>query len=59
VLKLSAWGARVLAEKNYKFNILVNFTPQYTFDSCKTELAALIRQFPKRKVINYPQFTGM
>lgn len=56
VLKVSAWGARILAEKKYKFNLLVNFTPEFSFESCKKELAALIRQFPKRKVINYPQF---
>ncbi len=25
ILKLSAWGARILAEKNYQFNLLVNW----------------------------------
>ena len=28
ILKLSAWGARELAEKNYHFSILVNWLPQ-------------------------------
>lgn len=29
ILKLSAWGARDLAEKNYHFTILVNWLPQF------------------------------
>ncbi|MBA2761997.1 MAG: aminoacetone oxidase family FAD-binding enzyme, partial [Segetibacter sp.] len=29
ILKLSAWGARELANKNYHFNIIVNWVPQY------------------------------
>ena len=28
ILKLSAWGARELADKNYHFSILVNWIPQ-------------------------------
>jgi predicted Rossmann fold flavoprotein len=30
VLKLSAWGARVLHDCNYKFTLLVNWTPQFS-----------------------------
>ena len=29
VLKLSAWGARILAEKSYEFTILVNWLPSF------------------------------
>jgi predicted Rossmann fold flavoprotein len=30
VLKLSAWGARILAEKSYEFTILVNWLPSFS-----------------------------
>lgn len=29
ILRLSAWGARILAEKKYQFNIVVNWLPQF------------------------------
>lgn len=29
ILKLSAWGARILAEKNYHFDIQVNWVPEH------------------------------
>ncbi|MDM1406336.1 NAD(P)/FAD-dependent oxidoreductase [Myroides sp. DF42-4-2] len=29
ILRLSAWGARVLATKNYQFQLVVNWLPQY------------------------------
>lgn len=32
VLKLSAWGARELANRNYKFQIMVNWVPEYHKD---------------------------
>lgn len=32
ILKLSAWGARVLHHLNYKFKIRVNWLPQYNFE---------------------------
>lgn len=41
VLKLSAWGARTLAEKNYQFNLLVNWTAEKKED----EVRALITSF--------------
>ena len=47
VLKLSAWGARELAQKNYDFKIVVNWLPAYTeqqlakkFQSLRMEIAA-------------------
>ncbi len=29
ILRLSAWGARMLAEKNYHFNVTINWLPQF------------------------------
>ncbi|MBX2924567.1 MAG: NAD(P)/FAD-dependent oxidoreductase [Chitinophagaceae bacterium] len=35
ILRLSAWGARILAEKNYAFDIHVNWLPAYTEHSLR------------------------
>ncbi|MGS0526176.1 NAD(P)/FAD-dependent oxidoreductase [Zobellia nedashkovskayae] len=32
ILKLSAWGARLLSEMEYRFKIRVNWLPEYSFD---------------------------
>lgn len=54
ILKLSAWGARELAELNYKFDILINFIPGKNYDQGRKVVTDYIAQHPKRKVINYP-----
>lgn len=41
ILKLSAWGARELAEKNYGFEILVNWLPEYTEQSLRDDWPAI------------------
>lgn len=51
ILKLSAWGARELAEKNYEFTIAVNFAPPHTRDSLVRELAS-VREKNLRKQIS-------
>ena len=33
ILRLSAWGARVLNEYKYNFKVIVNWTPDYTYES--------------------------
>lgn len=52
VLKLSAWGAGVLKERNYQFEVLVNFLPQFTFDQCREYLLDWKLQNSKKKLIN-------
>lgn len=37
ILKLSAWGARELAERNYHFTIMVNWLPDYNEQSLREE----------------------
>ncbi|MEQ8473717.1 MAG: NAD(P)/FAD-dependent oxidoreductase [Marinoscillum sp.] len=56
VLKLSAWGARELAAKDYKFNITVNYLGEVNSDQARTEIIQLKTNHPKRKVLNYPLF---
>ena len=50
ILKLSAWGARELAAKNYEFLLGVNFAPPHTRDSLARELAT-VREKNLRKQI--------
>ncbi len=57
ILKMSAWGARVLHQKNYHFKIKINWTNGYsakevedTLNECKLEL------YPKKYVSNTPQY---
>ena len=38
VLRLSAWGARELADKNYLFNILVNWLPEYNENTLREKM---------------------
>ncbi|HEX2854455.1 MAG TPA: NAD(P)/FAD-dependent oxidoreductase [Opitutaceae bacterium] len=50
ILKLSAWGARELASRNYEFPLAVNFALPHTRDSLVRELAA-VREKNLRKQI--------
>jgi len=55
ILKLSAWGARTLADKNYKFDISVNFIGLAT-DDCLGKLKELKQDMAKNLVGKYNQF---
>jgi len=55
ILKLSAWGARSLADKNYKFDISVNFIG-LTNDDCLSQLKELKQDMAKNLVVKYNQF---
>jgi predicted Rossmann fold flavoprotein len=50
VLKLSAWGARELADANYEFTLVVNWTGTHTRDTLVRELTA-VREKNLRKQI--------
>ncbi len=56
ILKLSAWGAYLLADNNYCFEVMINFTG----DIKQAEFQKHLNQFrisnPKKKVVNYPLF---
>ena len=54
VLKLSAWGARELAEKNYHFHILVNYLGKESNAEVRQWFDQQKQDHPKRKVLNYP-----
>src|SRR5271170_4784259 len=54
ILRLSAWGARELHERNYKFPLLVNWLPQLNEASLTAELEARRRSQPTRLIVNSP-----
>ncbi len=56
VLRTSAWGARVLAEKNYHFNITVNWVPQYNEQELRNEWSSLRNRLSAQAVHNKNPF---
>ncbi len=53
VLRLSAWGARILAEMDYKFVLRINWLPSLTADALNQELNARRSTSAKRRVANF------
>lgn len=56
ILKLSAWGARLLAEKNYSFAILVNWLPLYNEQTLKDKFQVVRFEVAAQKIINRNPF---
>lgn len=56
VLKLSAWGARVLAEKNYHFKIQVNWVPGENENSLRENFQKLRFERASQKLVNRNPF---
>lgn len=52
ILRVSAWGARVLAEKNYQFKLQINFLPDTHEDKVFEELSFEKELSPKKLVGN-------
>ncbi|MCI4442213.1 MAG: NAD(P)/FAD-dependent oxidoreductase [Lentimicrobium sp.] len=50
ILKLSAWGARILAEKNYQFTIFVNWLNDVDADETEKILKNLKQEHAKKAV---------
>lgn len=50
ILRLSAWGARILAEKNYQFILEVNWLNDVTFDEAMETLKELKQEHAKKVV---------
>ena len=55
-LKLSAWGARLLAEKNYEFTILINWVADCNHNLAEAEIEQLKKSNPKKNIISNPMF---
>lgn len=54
VLRLSAWGARVMAEADYKFTLRINWLPLFTENSLAEELQSRRLSQPKKRVASSP-----
>lgn len=53
ILKLSAFGARLLSEKDYKFNILVNWVNQNSNEDVVANLNQIIKENTNKILANY------
>jgi predicted Rossmann fold flavoprotein len=53
VLRLSAWGARELKEKNYDFKVHINWLPEMNEQAVKEELQGARKTISSKKVINH------
>ena len=56
ILKTSAWGAKILAERNYAFDIQVNWLGGTTEDQLRTRFGQLVDDAGKRKIKNKNPF---
>ncbi len=52
ILKLSAWGARVLAVKQYEFKIQINWLKQFNYDELTQHLLDEIKRHQYKKIGN-------
>jgi predicted Rossmann fold flavoprotein len=53
ILKLSAWGARELATRNYEFTLTVNFAPPHTRESLIRELTTVREKNPRKQITTW------
>jgi predicted Rossmann fold flavoprotein len=54
ILRISAWGARLLHGKNYRFALHVNWLPQTNAETLATEFENRRKSQPARLVVNSP-----
>ncbi len=56
VLKLSAWGARILNDLNYDFTIMVNWLPGYKETTLQEQLLEIRNRESKKKISTFSPF---
>jgi predicted Rossmann fold flavoprotein len=54
ILRLSAWGARLLHEKDYRFSLRVNWLPQFQEEKLGAELQSRRQSQAARWLVNSP-----
>lgn len=57
VLKLSAWGARVLHDHSYKMSLQINWLPEYNSETLREHLINIKIEHSKRKVSGFCPFS--
>ncbi|MFC5270300.1 NAD(P)/FAD-dependent oxidoreductase [Adhaeribacter terreus] len=58
ILRLSAWGARILNELNYHFNISINWVPDFTEETLRAKLLSY-KSIHGKKIISSNPFFGL
>jgi predicted Rossmann fold flavoprotein len=53
VLKLSAWGARVLHDCHYRHPLWINWLPDVSINSLTEQLQALKKDHPRKQIHNF------
>ncbi len=53
VLKLSAWGARLLADRDYRFTLRVNWSPRFNTETARAELERARAAEPRKQVTTW------
>ena len=53
ILKLSAWGARTLADYKYQMTLKVNWLPEYNQTNLKEYLLQIKTEHPKQKIVTF------
>lgn len=53
ILKLSAWGARILHDNNYFLPLQINWLPQYNQESLRQHLLKIKTEISKKKIFSY------
>ena len=56
-LKLSAWGARDIADKNYSFKILINFEGNKSYEEISEHTQLFQEENRKKKIVNSNPFS--
>jgi predicted Rossmann fold flavoprotein len=54
ILRLSAWGARELHDKNYRFPLHINWLPQWTAEKLAAEFQSRRAAQPAKTLVNVP-----
>jgi predicted Rossmann fold flavoprotein len=57
VLRSSAWGARILHDKNYDYRVLVNWLSEQKEPEARKALEAYKSKHPKQKIMGNPLFS--
>jgi hypothetical protein len=57
VLKLSAWGARILFDRHYQMPLLINWLPEYNAETLRQKLLEIKTQTPKRQIYSNCPFS--
>jgi hypothetical protein len=57
ILQLSAWGARILAEKEYKFAVLVNWLDEEKEDALRKRLDQIMQEHGAKMIGNLNPFS--